>query len=56
MVCLRLVLELDGRSWSRLPIRISGCLHRGTEKLMEAGPNLQNLPSISTVPWTMSRR
>ena len=40
---LRLVLELDGEVVERVDPHI-GLLHRGTEKLMEARPYLQNVP------------
>src|SRR5207245_7307636 len=39
---LRLVLELDGELVERVDPHI-GLLHRGTEKLMEARPYLQNI-------------
>jgi NADH-quinone oxidoreductase subunit D len=40
---LRLVLELDGEIVERVDPHV-GLLHRGTEKLMEARPWLQNIP------------
>jgi len=40
---LRLVLELDGEIVERVDPHI-GLLHRGTEKLMESRPYLQNIP------------
>ena len=40
---LRLVLELDGEIVERVDPHV-GLLHRGTEKLMEARPWLQNVP------------
>jgi NADH-quinone oxidoreductase subunit D len=40
---LRLVLELDGELVERVDPHV-GLLHRGTEKLMEARPYLQNVP------------
>jgi len=40
---LRLVLELDGEQVERVDPHV-GLLHRGTEKLMESRPYLQNIP------------
>ena len=40
---LRLVLELDGEIVERVDPHV-GLLHRGTEKLMESRPYLQNIP------------
>ena len=40
---LRLVLELDGEIVERVDQHV-GLLHRGTEKLMESRPYLQNIP------------
>ena len=50
---LRLVLELDGELVERVDPHI-GLLHRGTEKLIEARPYLQNTP-ISTASTTSRR-
>ena len=50
---LRLVLELDGEVVERVDPHI-GLLHRGTEKLMEAGPTSRTSP-ISTASTTWRR-
>jgi NADH-quinone oxidoreductase subunit D len=47
---LRLVLELDGEVVERVDPHI-GLLHRGTEKLMEARPYLQNIPYFDRLDY-----
>src|SRR5437588_12075906 len=47
---LRLVLELDGEVVERVDPHI-GFLHRGTEKLIEARPYLQNLPYFDRLDY-----
>jgi len=47
---LRLVLELDGEVVERVDPHI-GLLHRGTEKLMEARPYLQNVPYFDRLDY-----
>src|SRR6202023_1885444 len=47
---LRLVLELDGEVVERVDPHI-GFLHRGTEKLMEARPYLQNVPYFDRLDY-----
>jgi NADH-quinone oxidoreductase subunit D len=47
---LRLVLELDGEIVERVDPHI-GLLHRGTEKLMEARPYLQNIPYFDRLDY-----
>ncbi|MCI4678453.1 NADH-quinone oxidoreductase subunit D [Rhodoblastus acidophilus] len=47
---LRLVLELDGEVVERVDPHI-GLLHRGTEKLMEARPYMQNTPYFDRLDY-----
>src|ERR1700732_5235121 len=47
---LRLVLELDGEVVERVDPHI-GLLHRGTEKLMESRPYLQNVPYFDRLDY-----